>query len=400
MAMTTTSTLDSGIARYYDKRLLARALPILVHYQMAQKGRSIGLASGAGHTVYWTRYLPLTVYTTELGQTSTGNITAVAISDMQVTATAKLYGNIAHIGRYIDLVHIDQNIANRVDLLAQNMGESIDWLVKDALHGGDSSTNRIRIDNDSTYTVEETADSGTTTTTTVIHDASALTQTNNFWNGGYAIITDPTSAAYGEVRVITDSDGTQATVTIGTLSAAPDGKTYRVVQSTGISGTTDVMSTAGVRYSVRELKRKKALKFADGNYTAILPIDMEFDFMKDTTWVAAKTYSGVTDLYQGEIGKWMGVRFVTPSVSGDWRETAGTMGTRTATGAVYVAPFFGREAVGVVDLKAQPQKVYVRSWEQLGQSIPIYSTIGWEASLATKVLDGNFAVGLMCSATT
>lgn len=398
MAQATTTTMAGGIPRYYDRRLLARALPTLVHYQMAQKGRSVGLGSGQGHTVYWTRYLPLTKRTTALTETDDGGITRAAISDMTLNAQCKLYGNVAQIGRYIDLVHIDQNIANRVDLLAQNMGESVDWLVMDAIHGGDHSINRIRIDNDSTYTVDATADS-TTCSTTVISD-SDLTQTTGFWIGGYAIITDPTSKAYGEVRVITANDGTTFSVTVGTLSESPASKTYRLVASDGISGTTDVMSTAGVRYAVRELKRRKALKFAGGNYSAILPIDCEYDFMKDTTWVAAKTYSEVTDLYQGEIGKWMGVRFVTPSVEGDWRETAATMGTLVSTGAVYVAPFFGKEAVGVVDLKAQPQKVYVRTWEQLGQAIPLFNTIGWEASLASKVINANFAVGVMCSATT
>lgn len=393
----TTTTLAAGIARYYDRRLLARALPVLVHYQMAQKGRSVGLTSGSGHTVYWTRYLPLVRRTTSLAQNTTGGIATVEIQDMQVTAQCLLYGNIAQIGRYIDLVHIDQNIANRVDLLAQNMGESVDYLVMDAIHGGDHSTNRIRVDNDATYTVDYTADAGGSTTTMI--DAT-LTQTDDFWVGAYLICTDTSSKAYGEVRAVGTWDKGSATATVAVgFSATMASKKYRMVESTGIAGTTDKMSTTGVRYAVRELKRKKALKFPGGNYSAILPVDCEFDFMGDTTWVAAKEYSDVTDLYQGEVGKWMGTRFVTPSAEADWREDAGTMGTYAETGAVYVVPFFGREAVGVVDLKAQPQKVYVRSWEQLGQSIPIYSSIGWEASLATKVLNGNFAVGLMTSAT-
>lgn len=398
MAMGTTTTLSAGIARYYDRRLLARALPVLVHYQMAQKGRSVGLASGQGHTVYWTRYLPLAVYTTELAQNTTGDISTVAIQDMTVSAQCKLYGNIAQVGQYIDLIHIDQNVANRVDLLAQNMGESIDSLVMNAIHGGNHSINRIRIDNDSTYTQELTADAGGTTTTLV--DAT-LDQTDDFWVGAYLICTDTSSKAYGEVRVVGTWDKGTNTATVATgFSATLASKKYRLVESTGISGSTDIMSTGGVRYGVRELKRKKALKFAGGTYSAILPIDCEYDFMGNTTWTEAKQYSDVTALYQGEIGKWMGVRFVTPSTEGDWREDAGTMGTLNAAGAVYVVPFFGKEAVGVVDLKAQPQKVYVRTWEQLGQSIPIYSSIGWEASLATKVLNGNFAVGVMCSATT
>lgn len=397
MAISTTSTMAAGIPRYYDRRLLARAIPVMVHYQMAQKGRSVGLGSGQGHTVYWTRYLPLTIRTTALTETTLGGVVAVSISDMQVSAQCKLYGNVAQIGRYVDLIHIDQNIANRVDLLAQNMGESVDWLVMDAIHGGDHSINRIRIDNDSLYTKDLKAD-GSCNVTTILD--TTLSETSDWWVGGYVIITDPTSKAYGEVRIVLDSTKDEGISVTTAFSEAPSEKWYRLVASGDISGTTDVMATAGVRYGVRELKRKKALKFAGGTYSAILPIDCEFDFMKDTTWIEAKTYSGVTDLYQGEIGKWMGVRFVTPSTEGDWREDAATMGTLVRTGAVYVAPFFGKEAVGVVDLRAQPQKIYIKTADQLAQPIPMYGTIGWEASLASKVLNGNFAVGVMCSATT
>jgi len=402
MALMTTTTAAAGIPRYYERRLLAMAEPIMVHYQLAQKGESVILPSGQGHTVYWTRYLPLTKRTTALTETTDGGITPVAISDMQVSAQCYLYGHIAHIGRYIDLAHIDQNVAKRVDLLARNMGESVDYLVMDAIHGGDYATNRIRIDNDASYTFEATGDSGGSTTTIVDASISSNTgSTDDYWNNGYAICTDETSKSYGEVRLISDYTHSSGTVTVSTaFSESMASKKFRIVASTGLAATTDNMSTAGVRFAVRELKRKKALKFAGGTFSAILPIDCEYDFMGDTTWVAAKEYSGVTDLYQGEVGKWMGTRFITPSIEGDWREAAGTMGTYSATGAVYVVPFFGKDAVGVVNLKEQPQKVYVRTWEQLGQEIPLYSSVGWEASLAAKVLNGNFVVGLMVSATT
>lgn len=397
----TTTNMAAGIPRYYDRRLLAMAEPIMVHYQLAQKGRSVGLASGVGHTVYWTRYLPITKRTTALTETTDGGITPAAIEDMSVSVQCKLYGHVARIGHYVDLIHIDQAVANRVDLLARNMGESVDYLVMDAIHGGDHATNRIRIDNDASYTFEATSDSGSSTTLIVDASISSNTgSTDDYWNNGYAICTDETSKAYGEVRLISDYTHSSGTITVGTaFSVDMDETKYRVVASDGLATTTDNMSTAGVRYAVRELKRKKALKFAGGTFAAILPTDCEHDFMGDTTWVAAKEYSDVTDLYKGEVGKWMGTRFITPSTEGDWREAAATMGTYSETGAIFVVPFFGKEAVGVVDLKAQPQKVYVREWEQLGQYIPLYSSVGWEASLASKVLNGNFAVGLMCSAT-
>lgn len=406
MAISRTTELASGLQIYYDKRFLKRAMPILVHYQMAQKGRTLGLPGGEGQTVYWTRYLPIAKRTTALTETITGGIaTAKAIKDMRVSTTVELYGDYAHIHRLISLIHIDKGISEKVNIVGTQMGESMDYLVMDAIHGGDHATNRIRIDNDSAYTVEGTDDGGGSTTV-VADDTGGLVTTDNMFIGGYVICTDPLSKAYGEVRLISDSTSASGEVLVGTVfSESMASKKYRVVASNALASTTDNMSTAGVRYAVRELKRKKALKFEGGGYTAILPIDCEYDFMGDSTWTHVGEYQDKTRLMEGEIGKWMGVRFVTGTVEGDWREVVGdstavtTMGTYSATGTIYTIPFFGAEAVGVVDLLPQPKKIYVRSWEQLGQEIPFYSSVGWEVGFATKVLNGNFAVGLMCAAT-
>lgn len=402
MAISRTTELNAGLQIYYDKRFLKRAMPILVHYQMAQKGRTLGLPGGEGQTVYWTRYLPLTKRTTALTETTTGGIAAAkAIKDMRVSTTVYLYGDYAHIHRLISLIHIDKGISEKVNIVGTQMGESMDYLVMDAIHGGDYATNRIRLDNDADYTKELTGDAGGSTTTIIDATLSGETgSTDDYWNNGYLIITDTSSKSYGEVRLVSDYTHSTGTITVTTaFSEDISSKKYRLVASDGLATTTDNMSTDGVRYAVRELKRKKALKFEGGGYSAILPIDCEYDFMGDTTWVDVGKYQDKTRLLEGEIGKWMGVRFVTGTIEGDWREAAATMGTYSAGGAVYVIPFFGAEAVGVTDLLPQPKKIYVRSWEQLGQEIPLYSSVGWEVGFATKVLNGNFAVGLMAAAT-
>jgi len=55
--------------------------------------------------------------------------------------------------------------------------------------------------------------------------------------------------------------------------------------------------------------------------------------------------------------------------------------------------------MGVVNLVAQPQNVYVMPWRDLGQEIPKYSSVGWEVGFVAKVLTGVWAVGLMHGAT-
>lgn len=399
MTLSTTVTLAQGLPIYRDRQFLAMAKPILVHYQLGQRGRVLKLQGGQGITVYWTRYLPLAKRITALTETTTAGITAgKSISDMRVSTDIALYGDWVEIGHLIAMTYVDRGVSGAVDLVGRQMGESIDYLCMDAIHGGDYGTNRIRIDNDATYTIEATGDAGGSTSTIV--DADKLNVTDDTFAAGYAICTDESSKAYGEVRSIASSTSTASTVTVTTaFSATMASKKYRVVASDGLATTTDDMSIAGYRYAVRELKRKKALKFADGNFAAVMPIDCAHDFMGDSTFVHIAEYQDKTPLMEGEYGKWFGVRCVEPTVEGDWREDAGTMGTYSATGAVYVIPFFGKESLGVVDLVPQPQKIYEMSSKDLGQPIPIYNTVGWEVGFATKILNGNFAVGLMCSAT-
>lgn len=401
MTLTTQTTLAQGLPIYRDRQFLAMAKPILVHYQLGQRGRVLKLQGGQGSTVYWTRYLPLAKRTTALTETTTGGISAgKAISDMRVSAEIALYGDWVEIGRLVSLTYLDKGVGGAVDIVGRQMGESIDYLCMDAIHGGDHATNRIRIDNDANYTKELTGDSGGSTSTVVDATLSGETgSTDDYWNNGYLICTDESSKAYGEVRLVSDYTHSNGTVTVTTaFSATMASKKYRLVQSTGLATTTDDMSTTGFRYAVRELKRKKALKFRDGSFAAIMPIDAAHDFMGSTTWTDAAKYQDKKPLIEGEYGKWFGVRCVEPTPEGDWREAAGTMGTYSATGAVYCIPFFGKESYGVVDLVPQPQMIYEQSWKDLGQPIPIYNTVGWEVGFASKVLNGCFGVTLMTSA--
>jgi len=166
MTLTTTSTLSKGLPIWRERQFLAMAKPILVHYQIAQRGYNLKLHGGRGIQVYWTRYLPLLKRTTALTETTTGGITAgKSINDMRVSATVALYGDWVEIGHLISMTYIDKGVKGAVDLIGQQMGESIDYLVMDANHGGDHATNRIRIDNSADYTKELTGDAGGSVTT-------------------------------------------------------------------------------------------------------------------------------------------------------------------------------------------------------------------------------------------
>lgn len=64
-----------------------------------------------------------------------------------------------------------------------------------------------------------------------------------------------------------------------------------------------------IRRAARALKAKNVEKI-DGSYVAIIHPDVAYDLMNDPEWEKPKSYCDPADLYNGEIGKIGGVRFV------------------------------------------------------------------------------------------
>jgi len=69
------------------------------------------------------------------------------------------------------------------------------------------------------------------------------------------------------------------------------------------------MSVRAVKMAARTLKNNKAKKIS-GSYVAIIHPDINFDLTDDDDWIAASEYAGSTQIFEGEIGKIHGVRFV------------------------------------------------------------------------------------------
>lgn len=69
------------------------------------------------------------------------------------------------------------------------------------------------------------------------------------------------------------------------------------------------LTVDAVRRAARALKAKNVEKI-NGSYVAIIHPDVAYDLMNDPDWEKPKSYSDPEDLYNGEIGKIGGVRFV------------------------------------------------------------------------------------------
>ena len=158
--------------------------------------------------------------------------------------------------------------------------------------------------------------------------------------GGYVTLSD--------VLLLTaiDNNLLQATE----LLASQAGRTLDTVTREVLQGGTNVMYAQGgsaratlaytnattnnnvtfddIRKAVRALKVQNTPKIK-GSYVAIVHPDVAYDIMSDPKWVNVKTYSDPDGMYEGEIGKIEGVRFVETTEAKVYHAPDLTEGSRT-----------------------------------------------------------------------
>lgn len=133
VVLSTDATLSAEMKTYYDRRLIARALPNLLYSKFAQR-RSI--PKRGGKTIEFRKFSSLGVSKTALteGTPPAGqSLTVTAI-----TATVDQYGDGVKFSDIVRTTTIDPILEETTDLLAEQAGESIDELVRDVLVAGTS----------------------------------------------------------------------------------------------------------------------------------------------------------------------------------------------------------------------------------------------------------------------
>ena len=133
--LTTTTQVDPAVAVFYDRVLLKRGLPMLVHDKFAQ---TRNIRSKSGNIIKFRRYAALAPATTPLmeGQTPPGQ----KLSKTDLTAKISQYGDFVHITDMVDLTVEDPVLTVAAEGLGEQMGETLDILIRDILAACASST--------------------------------------------------------------------------------------------------------------------------------------------------------------------------------------------------------------------------------------------------------------------
>lgn len=131
MAAQLTSGLTQEMSTYYEKVFLARAEYEYIHKEGAQMRTQ---PKNEGKTVNFTRHTPLAVVTTAL--TEGTNPAEVDLTASTVSATLVEYGTTVKISRFLSLTSIDANNKEKIEVIGQNMGETLDQVVRNELFTG------------------------------------------------------------------------------------------------------------------------------------------------------------------------------------------------------------------------------------------------------------------------
>jgi len=152
----------------------------------------------------------------------------------------------------------------------------------------------------------------------------------------------------------------------------------------------DTLDACDIRMIVRTLELNKAMKYQDGLFMGKTDPYSKHNLIGDTTWVNAKTYSDVKDLYAGEIGELYGARWLL-----NVDVMSGTEATSTASSGVvrFYTFVHGRDSFGSYDLEKDKPKLYILP-NVVDSNSPAgrISIVSWAGSYACKLLNSNWVV--------
>ena len=142
------------------------------------------------------------------------------------------------------------------------------------------------------------------------------------------------------------------------------------------------------------LKAANAPKI-DGDYVCILHPYVAYDIMSDPGWEEMHKYTTPETMYQGEIGRIAGVRFVETSEAAVYKGTENSCPTGLA---VFGCLFIAQGAYGVTEVTGGGLQTIIKQLGSAGTADPLdqRSTVGWKALQTAEILMEPYMVRVEC----
>ena len=191
-----------------------------------------------------------------------------------------------------------------------------------------------------------------------------------------AVLMANTNVLYGTV---VKADGT----VVGQASSATD----MVDKLNATSGNHCELNPTLINLAQTLLQTDLAPFMSGQEYVAVIHPMVTFDLRENPDWIDVHKYADPTAIYNGEIGKLHGVRFVQSTVA-PIVEADGTVPGEgdTPTSILAMTMIFGKDAFGVIDPEGGSMETIIHDKNEIGGPLNQFSTVGCKVETATKVL--------------
>lgn len=218
--------------------------------------------------------------------------------------------------------------------------------------------------------------------------------------GGYITLSDMLllTAIDNNLVQATKLLGAQAGATLDTITREVLNGGTNVIYAGGKSARQDLdanslLTVDDIKKAVRLLKSQNAEKI-NGDWVGIINPDISYDLTNDPAWKDVKTYDP-EDMYEGEIGKLYGVRFVETTEAKVWA------GAGAGGRAVYSTLILGDNAYGTTELTGGGLEHIVKQLGSAGTADALNqrATAGWKATKVAERLVENYMVRIESAST-
>ena len=229
--------------------------------------------------------------------------------------------------------------------------------------------------------------------------------------GDYTIVTDVLELTSIDpfISEATKKHAENAAKTIDTITRnVLLGTTNRVFASksngTAVTARTSLDLTCAITIKniakVAAILKKKDAPTIDGSYVMAVHPSIEFDLITQDGWLGVEKYTdSVSNVFNGEIGKLYGIRFVRSTEAPIYAPTSRT-GADANKIAVYACLAFGKDAYGVVDLEGGGLEMIIKSKDSGGteNALNQRGSVGWKVTgYATAILNPDYLVDFECT---
>ena len=133
MATTTTTQIPAGVQAFYDRNLLERAVPSLVHDGF---GQTRTIPKGSSKSIKFRKYSALPVASTPLTEGVTPSGSQLSVSD--ITATVAQYGDFVTLSDMVSMTVEDLIVTEATEVLGEQAGLTLDTVYRDIINAGTS----------------------------------------------------------------------------------------------------------------------------------------------------------------------------------------------------------------------------------------------------------------------